>query len=309
LLPAEGSPVLDQTNSPQLAALGCAGLQLGQNAPDALPVLALHGWLDNAASFVPLGACLADTECLWALDLPGHGRASHRAPGTRYLLFDFVEWLDGVVERVVAHTGHAQVRLLGHSMGGAIASVYAAARPERVATLVLIEALGPISYPASAQLAQLRQGLDAGREFANKQRRVFAAAELAIQTRLVATPMPASAAELIVRRGLETVDGGYRWSSDPALTLSSMYRLDETQVRAILAGLAAPTLLIEADPSSSWFNHAAMRERLLHIPKLQHQRLAGGHHVHMECPAEVAALLREFWASGERALLCNGKEK
>ena len=47
---------------------------------DGVPVLALHGWLDNAASFDALAPQLPETR-LVALDLPGHGGSEPRPPG------------------------------------------------------------------------------------------------------------------------------------------------------------------------------------------------------------------------------------
>ena len=58
------------------------------------PLLCLHGWLDNAASFVPLSPWLAEFDWV-ALDLPGHGASSHRAPGYDYA---FADWLHDVLD-------------------------------------------------------------------------------------------------------------------------------------------------------------------------------------------------------------------
>ncbi len=57
------------------------GLRAG--AEGTPKVLALHGWLDNAASFVPLAAQLADID-LVAPDLPGHGHSAHLPAGADY---------------------------------------------------------------------------------------------------------------------------------------------------------------------------------------------------------------------------------
>ena len=63
--------------------------------PSGPKLLCLHGWLDNAASFLPLAPHLAGFDWV-ALDLPGHGASSHRAPGYDYA---FADWLHDVLER------------------------------------------------------------------------------------------------------------------------------------------------------------------------------------------------------------------
>ena len=76
-----------------------------------------------------------------ALDLPGHAGSDHRAPGYDYML---VDWIHDVLDALDALEWQRTL-LLGHSMGGAIATLGAVAAPERIARLALIEALGPLA--------------------------------------------------------------------------------------------------------------------------------------------------------------------
>ena len=55
--------------------------------PDGLPVLAFHGWLDNAATFDNLAPLLPELRIL-SLDLPGHGHSDHRPSGSAYYFID-----------------------------------------------------------------------------------------------------------------------------------------------------------------------------------------------------------------------------
>ncbi|MEZ5601350.1 MAG: alpha/beta fold hydrolase [Candidatus Competibacteraceae bacterium] len=77
---------------------------------DGVPVLALHGWLDNAASFDALAPLLPNTR-LVALDLTGHGRSEHRPAGVHY---HFVDFIPDVVAAADA-LGWNRFALLGHS--------------------------------------------------------------------------------------------------------------------------------------------------------------------------------------------------
>lgn len=269
-----------------------AALRTGDPAGPKL--LALHGWLDNAASFEPLFPELAGFD-LVALDLPGHGASAHRAPGHDYA---YVDWLHDVLDALDA-LGWERAHLLGHSMGATIASTLASACPERVDRLALVEGLGPLGAPAESAGTRLREAVAARRRSQRKTevlQRVIPDLGTAVQARLLATPMRYADAERIVRRNLRPVEGGFAWRSDPRLRLPSALRLTEEGVRAVLTGIEAPTLLIAASPAPPYFTPAQRAARAACVRRIEVQELQGGHHLHMERAAEVGARLRAFLA-------------
>ena len=82
-------PNNDRVVSAEIPCL--AGLEFG--TPGGRPVLALHGWLDNAASFATVAPLLAKNLHIVALDLPGHGHSGHRSADASY---PFTEWVPEV---------------------------------------------------------------------------------------------------------------------------------------------------------------------------------------------------------------------
>ncbi len=258
--------------------------------PAGRKLLALHGWLDNAASFIPLQAALSSFD-LVALDLPGHGASAHRAPGYDYV---FVDWIHDVLD-VLDALGWPQAMLLGHSMGGAIASMVAAATPERVSRLALIEALGPVSGKASDAGERLRKAVPARRALRGERPgRVIPTLEQAVKQRLAVSSMAAEAAQLIVARNLRALPGGFAWRSDPRLTLPGHVRSDEAVVLDWLRHIECPTLVIAADPAPVYFTAEARGTRLAQLRDARLEVIAGGHHLHMEQVDHVGALLRAF---------------
>lgn len=254
-------------------------------------LLCLHGWLDNAASFLPLAPHLAACD-LVALDLPGHGASAHRAPGYDYA---FVDWVHDVLDAMDA-LGWPQADLLGHSMGGAIATAVAAAAPARVRRLALVEALGPISGDPLQAGKRLRDAVAARRAVAPRPVRVIPDIDTAVAARLAASHMAPEAARLIVERNLRPVEGGHAWRSDPRLTLPSALRLTEETVQSLLRAIEAPVLVIAATPSPPYFTPAVRDARLACLANGRAVVFDGGHHLHMEQPARVAAPLLEFLA-------------
>lgn len=273
-----------------------AGLHAG--TPGAPRVLALHGWLDNAASFLPLAPFLGGIE-LVAIDMPGHGRSAHLPAGADY---SFAGALTNLLD-VADALGWDRFGLLGHSMGGAIGSLLAAACPERVTRLLAIEAIGTLAETPEQTVPRLREALAAQRALRDKRLRVFPDVDSAVRARQFASRVPGSGlgeaeVRLLVARGLRAVDGGYTWSSDPRLTLPTLVRMTEAQVEALVAGISCPVRAIFADPAQPYLPDGLRRSRTRLLPAGEIVVMPGGHHLHMQQPAEVAAAIGDFLRGG-----------
>jgi pimeloyl-ACP methyl ester carboxylesterase len=265
-----------------------AALQWGD--ADARPLLALHGWLDNAASFTRLAPLLAAHRRVIALDLPGHGHSAHLPePALRYHAADAV---DHVLDAADA-LGLDRFDLLGHSLGAGIASLVAAAAPSRIERLLLIEGLGVLADDGAHTLQRWRDA-HTQRTVGRRPARVFASLDAAVAARVAAGGLDADAARPIIARNLREVDGGYAWRSDPRLRLTTPVRIDEMQVRRLLAGIDAPTLLLLAEPATPYLPTAGMQARAACVSDIRTEHIAGPHHLHIAHPQDVAAHIIEF---------------
>lgn len=264
-----------------------AGLAWGDAAAPA--ALLLHGWLDNAGSFAPLARALPGRR-LWIPDLPGHGRSGHRPPGTWYHFVDYVSDVMALAQAL----GLDEFDLVGHSMGGAIATLVAAAYPERIRRLVLVEALGPLARPAEACVADLRRAIDARLALHDKQLKVHPDRDGARRARMQANGLSEAAADALIERALMPAPGGYVWRSDPRQTLPTPIRGTEAQYLAVLDAIKSPTLAIFADPPTPYLTGADADRRLQALAAQEIVRLPGSHHLHLEDPAPVASAIAAF---------------
>ena len=265
-----------------LPGLDLAALQWG--ADTAPPLLAVHGWLDNAGSFTYLAPLLATRFRVIALELPGHGHTGHLAAGAGYHYLDHVQAVLAAIDALQLD----RCLLLGHSLGAGVAALVAAAAPKRIGQLLLIEGLGPLGDDGSHTLQRFREALSpCGGD--GTRLRTFRDIEQAIRARSVVSGLPPELARPIVQRGLIETEGGWRWRSDPRLTRPSAVRLAESQVHALLRGIEAPTALLLAQPATPYLPTAPMQARAACVARITVTHLAGGHHLHLEQPAAVAA--------------------
>ncbi|MFA0928667.1 alpha/beta hydrolase [Pseudomonas syringae pv. tagetis] len=258
---------------------------------DGRPVIALHGWLDNANSFARLAPCLEGLRVV-ALDLAGHGHSDHRPAGASYALADYA--FD--VLQVAGQLGWQRFALLGHSLGAIVAVLLASSLPERVTHLALIDGLLPLTGKAESAAEQMRVALHAQLELPGKKKPVYQDQERAVEARMKgAVAVSREAAELLAQRGLMPVPGGYTWRSDSRLTLPSATRFTDQQAMAFVHGLRCPTQLVVASDGM-----LAQRQELLSGLPFDVERLAGGHHLHLndeDGARSVAHCINRFFAA------------
>ncbi len=263
-----------------------AALEWGPS--DGAPVLAVHGWLDNAASFSGLAPML-DGLRIVALDLSGHGRSEHRPEAHSHY---FVDWVPEIID-AADFLGFERCALVGHSMGAGIASLVPAAVPGRIAKLVLLEGAGPLTTPPEDAPSLLRRALEDERRVAAGSARIHPDLGSAVAARCQGTDLDPVSARVLVERSVEAVDGGLRFTFDPRLKTRSRWRFTEEQVLAFLAAIDCPVLAIRA--ASGWpVPEEQMNTRLNAIPDVTRVEVEGGHHVHLTHPERVAPEVRGF---------------
>ncbi len=272
----------------ELDRITLTGLAWGD--ADAEPVLALHGWLDNAASFVPMANGLADYR-LVALDLPGHGSSGHRPKGYHYHFIDYISDVVAAADEL----GFDRFRLLGHSLGGAIAICTAAIIAPRIKQLALIESMGPYAaepHDAPARLIKAHEQMAAT---VRRRLPVYKELDTIVRARIAANPLSQKAARLIVERSMRPVEGGWSWRSDTGLRVASPVYMTEAQVQAYLQALTMPTLLVRGT-ESGFIQRKFLVDRQRLIQQLKVVDLPGLHHLHMDTPQIVAESIRQFFS-------------
>jgi len=265
-------------------------------AEDAPMLFMLHGWMDVGASFQFLVDALAGDWHVIAPDWRGFGLSEWCADG--YWFADYLADLDALLD----HFSPAErARLVGHSLGANVASLYAGVRPARVARVVALDGFGlPIESPDTApdKMAKWLDALKDPPSFAD----YASLAAVADRLQKNNARLPRDKAEFLASHWAAVDErGGARLVSDPRhkLPFPTVYRMEE--VTAIWRRVAAPVMLVGASDSFvvKWLGgDAALRERSATFADCRlHVVADAGHMLHHDRPAAVAALIEPFLAA------------
>jgi len=262
---------------------------------DPAPLLMVHGWGDSGATFQFLADQLPADRTLVAFDARGFGRTEWPQDG--YWFPDYLADLDAILDQL---SPDEPVDLLGHSMGGNVAMLYAGVRPHRVRRLMNIEGFGLRRTAAEQAPDRYREWLDEmkqGSQFA-----VYQNFEQLITVLARRNPRTcAEHLELIAHAWAQQgEDGQVRLRADPRHKHVNPVLYQREQAQACWQRIVAPLLLIIGEQSLLAKQMAAELEddAALHqlFATLTIERIAGaGHMLHHEQPAAVAAVMARFF--------------
>jgi pimeloyl-ACP methyl ester carboxylesterase len=295
LTPAPGAI---EVHGLRLACLRWDPVPAGAAAEDT--IFLLHGFLDVAWSMAALAEALRREgvgATLFAPDWRGHGDSGWVGAGGYYYFMDYVLDLAELVERL----GRGRTFLVGHSMGGGAASLYAGTFPDRVAGLVNIEGLGPPAEGPADGPPRVRAWTESVRRRLSMREspRGYASIEEAAERLRKGSPglSPEAARALAERATRDNAQGERVWKFDPLHRTPSPlpFRLD--QAMAFWRSITAPVLVVEGE-RSPWRALADREDRLACFGRSERIVIPGaGHMVHHDAPGELAAAVAAFLRS------------
>ncbi len=253
--------------------------------------LLLHGFMDAAATFDRVAPALASAGVrVVAPDLRGFGESDRVSGGGYYHFPDYVADVDALVR---AHV-KGDLYVVGHSMGGTVATLFAGARADRVAKLALLEGIGPPDNEPDVATLRMRKWIDelssppsSSPMSEEDAMRRLAAAHPRVPRDVLATRLP-----MLAARG---VDGTWTWRFDPMHRTTSPMPFFAKVYAAFAARVTFPVLYVSGG-ALGWRvpDEAA---RLAAFADVKHVDLDGaGHMMHWTAPDALAAALVAFFA-------------
>jgi pimeloyl-ACP methyl ester carboxylesterase len=275
--------------------------QWGTPDPQVAPLVMVHGWMDVSASFQFVIDAMQQDRWVIAPDWRGFGLTE--TPHTdNYWFPDYLADLDFLLDHYV---GDRAIDLVGHSMGGHIATMYAGVRPERIAKLVNLEGFGMAATRPAQAPGRYAKWMDELKTLARGELDLKPYPNLeGVAQRLMKTNprLGSDKAHWLAQHWARANDQGeWRILGHAAHKLinAQLFKVDE--ILAIYERITAPMLCVVASTDSlvPWWKDqytlAEFKQRIASVPNLRHAVIEdAGHMLHHDQPAVLARLLEAF---------------
>ena len=261
--------------------------------PGAPKLVLLHGWMDVSASFQFMVDALRRDWDVYAPDWRGYG-LTEWGKGDCYWFADYLADLDFLMESI----SPGPVNLVGHSLGGNVAAMYAGVRPERVAKFVNLEGFGLRATRPEEAPERYARWVDELRS-PPRLRPYASFDELAARLRAGNKRLSKERADFLARHWGHEKDGKVMLRADPAhkIVNATLYRYEEAL--ACWRKVAAPVLWVDGKESETLrrlnLDAEQHAERRAAFRNLRFVEIAdAGHMLHHDQPEALARVVEEF---------------
>ena len=262
-------------------------LEWGERGP---VVLLLHGYLEHAHVWDWVAPRIAAAGYhVFALDWPGHGDSEWVGPGGYYHFADYTAVLGGVVRGL-----GGRLALVGHSMGGNAALIYAGTEPDRVIALVSIEGLGPPGMSPETAPDRFAQWLLDLERIDHRPGRALTLEEATQRLQERFPRFTAAIARHIAMHGTREHNGKRFWKFDPLHQTTSPQPYYLAQAQAFWRRVACPVLYVDGSESGLVLPSAEVAETLAVLRARRAAIEGAGHHPHLEQPDALAEVVVRF---------------
>lgn len=268
-------------------------LEWGKPADDVDTVVLIHGFLDLAWGWEEtVKSGLGGRYHVVAPDLRGHGDSDRVGAGGYYHFADYVADVASLIEKLAG----PRVSLVGHSMGGSVASYYAGTFPERVHRLALLEGLGPPedTLPLPERTLHWIEGWKKSLE--RQPRRYSGVEEAAERLRQNDVGLSHELSLRLAERGTELLPDGTRsFKHDPVHLTRGPYPFRVEQAKTFWQRIRCPVMAIDGSESAFAGRLIDAKKRLANFANVKRCTIQGaGHMLQRHRPRELAAVLLEF---------------
>lgn len=260
--------------------------------PSGLTIVLLHGFMDSGATWDMVAPALARAgHDVVAPDLRGFGQSDNIGAGGYYHFPDYVADLAELVDALAPR----RLAVVGHSMGGTVAALYAGTYPDKVERLALLEGLGPMATEPSIAVDRMQAWLRTLREVSRAPKPLTSMQEAIERLSLHHPRVPRDVIESRAKLLTKADDlGRLLWAYDPLHRTTAPTPFSVDAFKEFLKRIECPTLVVSGGPTGWHPPDEAERVASLKL-RVPFELPNAGHMMHWTEPTALAQRLAQFF--------------